>query len=69
MTVEDMKQGVSKIRNPVIVRMFRKLNLIEQRGSGVPRILRGTAASGFPEPFIRELGPRVRFVFPLAEPI
>ena len=39
MTVEDMKQGISKIRNPVIARFFREANLIEQWGTGVPRIL------------------------------
>ena len=31
LTIEDMKQGVSKIRNPVIARVFRELHLIEQR--------------------------------------
>ncbi len=68
-TVDDMKQGISKIRNPVIARVFRELNLIEQWGSGVPRIFSQTAALGFPEPSIRELGLRVRFLFPLAKAI
>jgi len=68
-TVEDMKEGVSKIRNPVIARAFRELNLIEQWGSGVPRIFRETAESGFPEPSIMELGLRTRFIFPLSEEI
>jgi predicted HTH transcriptional regulator len=68
-TVEDMKQGVSKIRNPVIARVFRELNLIEQWGSGVPRIFSQVAEQGFPEPGIRELGLRVRFIFPLPEMI
>lgn len=68
-TVEDMKQGVSKIRNPVIARVFRELNLIEQWGSGVPRIFSQVAAQGFPEPSIRELGLRMRFIFPLAKAI
>ena len=40
MTIEDMRQGVSKIRNHVIARLFRELNLIEQWGSGVPRIIK-----------------------------
>lgn len=69
MTVEDMRQGVSKIRNPVIARVFRELHLIEQWGSGVPRIFRETAEAGFPSPSIVELGLRLRFVFPLATPI
>ncbi len=68
-TVEDMKQGVSKIRNPVIARVFRELNLIEQWGSGVPRIFRETAEQGFPEPHIVELGLRTRFLFPLNKAI
>ncbi len=34
MTVDDMRQGVSKIHNHVIARVFRELNLIEQWGSG-----------------------------------
>lgn len=69
MTVEDMRQGVSKIRNPVIARVFRELHLIEQWGSGVPRIFRETAEAGFPSPSIVELGLRLRFIFPLATPI
>lgn len=69
MTVEDMRQGVSKIRNPVIARLFRELKLIEQWGSGVPRIFRETVAAGFPEPYLVELGLRVRFIFPLATPL
>ncbi len=40
MTIEDMKDGVSKIRNPVIARIFRELDLIEQWGSGVRRIFK-----------------------------
>lgn len=40
MTVEDMKNGVSRIRNPVIARVFRELQLIEQWGSGAPHLCR-----------------------------
>jgi predicted HTH transcriptional regulator len=39
MTIEDVRQGVSKIRNRVIARVFRELGLIEQWGSGFRRIL------------------------------
>ena len=38
MTIEDMKRGISMIRNPVIARVFRELGLIEQWGSGVKPI-------------------------------
>ncbi len=67
MTIEDMKQGVSKIRNPVIARIFRELNLIEQWGSGVRRIFKEAQEKGLPEPQIIEIGMRLRFIIPLAE--
>lgn len=38
LTIADMKQGISKIRNHIIARVFRELNLIEQWGSGISRI-------------------------------
>jgi len=59
----------SNFNNPVIARVFWELNLIDQWGSGVPRLFKQVAEQGFSEPFIRELGLRVRFVFPLATSI
>lgn len=67
MTVEDMKQGVSKIRNPVIARVFRELSLIEQWGSGVRNIFREADELGLPEPLVQEIGMRLRFTVYLAE--
>lgn len=67
MTVEDMRQGVSKIRNHVIARVFRELNLIEQWGSGVRRIFREAEELGLPEPQFVEVGMRLRVVVYLAE--
>ncbi len=68
MTIEDMKSGVSKIRNPVIARVFRELKLIEQWGSGVRNILRAVAKLRLPEPLVQEIGMRVRFTVYLAKP-
>lgn len=68
MTIEDMKQGVSKIRNPVITRVFRELNLVEQWGSGVRRIFKEAEKLGLPELQIIEIGMRMRFVVPLQQP-
>ena len=68
-TVEDMKSGVSKIRNPVIARVFRELNLIEQWGSGVPRMFKEAAELGLPALEIVKIGMRVRFIVPLAEAV
>lgn len=67
MTLEDMRQGVSKIRNHVIARVFRELNLIEQWGSGVRRIFREAEELGLPEPQFVEVGMRLRVVVYLAE--
>lgn len=69
LTVEDMLQGVSRIRNHVIARVFRELDLIEQWGSGVRRMFREAEALGLPQPEIIEVGMRVRFIVYLAETI
>nr|WP_301287499.1 ATP-binding protein [Methanocalculus alkaliphilus] len=67
MTIEDVKQGVSKIRNRVIARVFKELDLIEQWGSGFRRILREAEDLGLPEPEIIEVGMRVRVTVFLKE--
>lgn len=69
LTVEDMKQGVSKIRNPVIARAFRELGLIEQWGSGIRRIFKEAEDQQLPVPQIIEIGMRLRFVVPLLTPL
>jgi len=69
MTIDDMRQGVSKIRNHVIARVFRELNLIEQWGSGIPRIIREAKELRLPELQIMEIGMRLRFTVTLAEQI
>lgn len=69
LTIEDMMQGVSKIRNPVITRVFRELKLMEQWGSGVRRIFIQAGEQNLPAPRIVEIGIRVRFIVPLVTPI
>lgn len=69
MTIEDMKQGVSKIRNPVIARVFRELDLVEQWGSGVRRMFREAEEQNLPAPEIVEIGMHVRFIARLPAPI
>ncbi|MDO5838779.1 Fic family protein [Methanosarcina mazei] len=69
LTVEDMLQGVSKLRNRAIARVFRELDLIEQWGSGVSRMFKEAKTLGLPEPEIIEVGMRVRFIVHLAESI
>lgn len=67
MTIEDVKSGVSKIRNRVIARVFRELDLIEQWGSGFRRILQEATDLGLTEPVIEEIGMRIRVTIFLAE--
>lgn len=55
MTIEDVKQGVSRIRNRVIARVFRELDLIEQWGSGFRRILKDAEELGLSQPEIIEI--------------
>ena len=55
LTVEDMLQGVSKLRNRVIGRVFKELGLIEQWGSGIGRILAACQEAGLPSPRFEEI--------------
>ena len=41
-TIEKMKEGFSKVRNHGIANAFVYMNLIEQWGSGIPKILTQT---------------------------
>ncbi len=61
LTIDDMKQGTSRIRNHVITRVFQELHLIEQWGTGVRRIFEEAKELGLPEPKIEEIGMRLRF--------
>lgn len=67
MTIDDMKNGVSRIRNPVIARVFRELGLIEQWGSGVKRIFDEAARQAMPEPVIEEIATGLRLRIRLAQ--
>jgi ATP-dependent DNA helicase RecG len=59
-TVEDMKQGISKPRNRVIARFFQELNMVEQWGSGVRRMTDACLAAGLPEPEFEEIATHFR---------
>lgn len=67
LTIEDLKTGISKIRNPVIARIFKELDLIEQWGSGIPEIFKKIKEQKLPQPEILEVGMRIRFVVYLKE--
>lgn len=67
--MDDIRQGVSKLRNRVIGRVFRELDLIEQWGSGIRRIFEEAQQLGLPEPHMVEIGMRVRFIVFLKEAV
>ena len=60
LTVEDLRQGISRLRNRVIGRVFQELGLIEQWGSGIQRMEAACRAAGLPTPKLEELGTRFR---------
>ena len=53
-TIEDVFSGRSEARNRAIARVFRELNLIEQWGSGVKRIISNCLDQGLKHPIIQE---------------
>lgn len=63
LTLDDLKNGVSKLRNPVIGRFFNNLGVIEQWGSGIRRMITLCHEAGLPEPKFEEIGARIRVTF------
>jgi ATP-dependent DNA helicase RecG len=63
MTLDDLKSGVSKIRNPVIARMLRELDYMEKWGTGYKRIIEDCDAGGYPHPEWQELSTVMRVKF------
>jgi ATP-dependent DNA helicase RecG len=62
LTVEELREGVSRLRNRVIARTFKELALIEQWGSGIQRMMSACASAGLPPPEFVEIGLRFRVI-------
>lgn len=60
LTVDDLRQGISKLRNRVIGRVFHELGLIEQWGSGIARMTSTCREAGLAPPMLEEIGARFR---------
>jgi ATP-dependent DNA helicase RecG len=70
MTLDDLKAGVSKLRNRVIARVMGALNMVESWGSGYRRVVDACLAGGYPEPEWLEMSSAFRVVFrPYSEPV
>lgn len=55
-TLEDLGEGISEVRNRQIVKMFRKAGYIEQLGTGISRMRRACRDADLPEPEFQEVG-------------
>ena len=60
LTVNDLPNGVSKLRNRVIGRALHELGLVEQWGSGAQRMIAACKNSGLAAPVWEEIGTRLR---------
>ncbi|MBN1426646.1 putative DNA binding domain-containing protein [Candidatus Fermentibacteria bacterium] len=63
MTIDDIKAGVSSIRNRVIARVLHELDYMETWGTGYKRMRADCEAGGYPLPDWVELGRVTRVVF------
>ena len=55
LTLDDIRDGASKLRNRVIGRVFKELGLIEQWGSGIQRMTQACMDAGLAAPLFEEL--------------
>jgi predicted HTH transcriptional regulator len=60
LTIDDLPNGVSKLRNRVIGRVLHELGLVEQWGSGAQRMIAACKESGLAPPAWEEIGTRLR---------
>ena len=61
-TLRDFFAGVSHVRNKVIARVFRELNIIEEWGTGYRRIKEACHIANYPIPDWQELGGSIRVI-------
>lgn len=62
LTIEELREGLSRVRNRVFARVFNELGLIEQWGTGIRRMIEACTRAGLAEPEFTEVGLRFRVV-------
>lgn len=62
LTVEEMLSGYSRLRNPLLADVFRKMNIVEQWGTGIQRVLQACASAGLASPEVTVSGNTVRMM-------
>ncbi len=60
MTLEGILQGISKLRNPVVGRVFHEVKLIERWGSGIQRMTAACEAAQLGKPSFEKIGSHFR---------
>lgn len=55
-TIDRMKEGYSKIRNRALAHAFSYMNLIEEWGSGIPKLMKAMHEYGLCEPEFIDMG-------------
>ena len=60
LTIEQIKEGGSKIRNRCIAEVFSRMRIIESWGTGIKRMIASCREYGVEEPEILELGDSIR---------
>lgn len=71
LTRDEMLSGLSRLRNPLLADVFRRMNIVEQWGTGIQRVIQLCAHAGLPAPDFDITGDAVRIVLrrvPLAIP-
>jgi predicted HTH transcriptional regulator len=59
-TIDDIIEGISKIRNKVIVRVLHELGYIEKWGIGIASMIKSCQDAGLPSPEFKEISTRFR---------
>jgi ATP-dependent DNA helicase RecG len=55
-TLQDLGEGISEVRNRLIVKIFREAGYVEQLGTGIMRIKETCRTNALPEPKFKETG-------------
>lgn len=62
-TMNDLKAGVSRVRNRIITKVFHEIQLMEEWGSGYKRVIEACRKNNYPEPEWLEYGTSMRVTF------
>lgn len=60
LTIEQLKEGGSQIRNSCIAKIFSRMKIIESWGTGIKRMFSSCKDYGIREPELLELGDSFR---------